>query len=52
MRQDVWEKACKAWDDIVKIIGFEKREDAYRQGFYAGYCECLEDWQLLDEEEE
>ena len=29
-----WAQACDAWEDVSELVGFEKRSDAFRQGYY------------------
>ena len=36
-KQNVWIKACKAWEVAIGFAGFEDRKTAYLQGFYAGF---------------
>lgn len=33
----LWEKACKAWDEITSFIGFGDIRTAFQQGYYVGY---------------
>ena len=35
--EEVWQKACDHWDEIIQLVGFESVKIAYINGFYSGY---------------
>jgi hypothetical protein len=35
--EEVWQKACDHWDEVIQLVGFESVKIAYINGFYSGY---------------